>query len=463
MGAIAQLSESTISVEPGRSTTITLTIRNNGTVVDRFTFEALGDAASTVTFAPLSLSLFPEASGTVNIIVSPPRLPTVPAGPIPFAVRVVSSEDSDGSVVEEGTIHVGAFSDITAELIPRIARGRRSARAQLAVDNRSNCGYRAELSGSDPKSLLAFSFSPAIIDVAPGEAVFTKLSIRPSSHFWRGTAKTHPFRVTLRDLAAGPASGDTPTAGGAGATGASPAGSSPPPAGGAASGTTAVLTKAPSPHKEEIGAEGSMLQEPILPRWLLAAVAALIALVVLLVILWFTLLKPQIRSTAQSEVNKQLAASGITSTPTPSGTSPSGSKSGGSGGTSSGSAGGATSAVSTPGSGGSGSSTASSGLTVNGSLLAVGNGTFSYTVPTGRTLEITDILVENSAGDTGNVAVSRSGTLLMEWAMANFRDIDYHWITPTVFGPGTQLQLVVTGCTAACTPGIYYAGHLVTG
>ena len=85
-----------------------------------------------------------------------------------------------------------------------------------------------------------------------------------------------------------------------------------------------------------------------------------------------------------------------------------------------------------------------------------------FTVPNGRTLQVTDILVENSAGDTGNLALARSGTPVMQWSMANFRDLDYHWITPTVFGPGTQMQLVVSGCTGACTPGIYFAGHMAS-
>jgi len=219
--------------------------------------------------------------------------------------------------------------------------------------------------------------------------------------------------------------------------------------------------KVPSPHKDEITVDGTMLQAPLLPRWLVAALAALIALAVILAILFFTVLKPQIRSTAQSEVNKQLAANGISSTSPTGGSSPAGGGSG-SGSSGSGSSGsGSSTAVTTPGSAGGSSSSASTGLTVNGSLLAVGNGTRSYTVPSGKTLEITDILIENSAGDTGNLTVDRSGTPLMEWSMANFRDLDYHWITPTVFGPGTQLQLVVSGCTGACTPGIYYAGHLV--
>ena len=41
----------------------------------------------------------------------------------------------------------------------------------------------------------------------------------------------------------------------------------------------------------------------------------------------------------------------------------------------------------------------------------IGNGTqVVFTVPTGQTLQVTDILVENSAGDTGTLALARSGT-----------------------------------------------------
>jgi hypothetical protein len=201
-----------------------------------------------------------------------------------------------------------------------------------------------------------------------------------------------------------------------------------------------------------------MVQEPMLPRWLLAAVGALIALLLLLLILWFSLVKPQIHSTAQSEVGKQLAANGITPSQSSPSSSGSGKGSSGSGGGSSGAGG--SSSVTTPASA-SGSSSGSAGVAVNGSLIVSGNGTRSYTVPNGRTLEITDLLVQNSAGNNGNLALERNGAVVMQWAMANFRDIDYHWITPTVFTPGSQVQLVVTGCSGACNPGIYYAGRLV--
>ena len=454
MGAIAQLSTTTLDVEPGRSAAMAFTVRNTGSVVDRFSFEAIGGAAGWVTFAPDSLSLFPEASGTVNILFNPLRLHTVTAGAMPFGIRITSAEDPAASVVEEGTLNVAPFSDISVELVPRIPRGSRMGRTQLAVDNRSNCPYRAELSGTDSESALLMAFNPAVVDVVPGGAVFAKVRIRPKQTFWRGPATTKPFRILLKNSPVVPAAapvgapaatpGDGPADGSAGAAG---------PGVGAAPTATRPLEALPAnPHKVEIYADGSLMQESLLPSWFFKALAALVALAILAVILWFALLRPQIRSTAKNEVSKQLAAAGVSA---PSGGS--GSPSGGGGG---GGGGGSTSTTVALSKGGSVSVT-SAGGNIDGSYTASGNSSHAvYTVPRGSVLRVTDLLVENSAGDTGILKIARGGTVLMQWSMANFRDLDYHWITPTVFGSGTQMQVIVSGCTNACTPGIYYAGTL---
>ena len=487
MGALAQLSSTTVDVEPGRSVTIGLTVRNNGAVVDRYRFEAVGAAAPWVTFSPDTLSLFPEASGIVNVVLSPPRLSSVTAGPIPFGIRVASTEEPQGSVVEEGTINVGAFSDLTIDLVPRVAVGRLMGRVQLAVDNRSNCVYRADLSGTDPKSQLAFRFNPPTIDVAPGQAAFSKIAIRPAKRFWRGPQQHHMFTLAVRAAATTPDSLSTPplgtpAVGAGGPSGSRPSGSpASPDATGAPAAAAPASAAAPAPapapagsppgarpgasvrpHPAELTTDGTMLQEALLPRWLLLAIGALVALAALLVLLWFVLFKPQLRDTAQKEVNKQLASQGLISSGTGSGSGgSSGSGGGGSGG------GSGSSTVSTPANGSGSSSTGVpgvGGVTINGEAQASGNGTkVAYTVPNGKSLEITDIVVENSAGNSGNVTLARSGTTVIAWSMANFRDLDYHWITPTVFGSGTQVQMVVSGCSGACTPGIYFAGHLVNG
>ena len=61
-------------------------------------------------------------------------------------------------------------------------------RSQVAVDNRSNIKYRAELLGTDGDSAFAYSFRPRLIDVAPGSVAFAKVTVRPKS-----TVLARPF------------------------------------------------------------------------------------------------------------------------------------------------------------------------------------------------------------------------------------------------------------------------------
>jgi hypothetical protein len=485
MGALAQLSASAVDVEPGRVATITVTVRNTGTVVDRFSFEALGDSAAWVRFDPPMVSLFPNASGTTNVVLSPPRDPSARAGAVTLGVRVVSAEDSAGSVVEEATVNVAAFSNLTVGLEPRVVTGRIMGRAQLAVDNRSNCQYRAVVSGRDPQTALTFKCRPLSVDVGPGEAAFVRVSIRPGRRIWRGPPRTQPYQLALQDetvdvlrgaavvgvAGAGPdgrvqGDGDgalTKTAEVAAISGKAPAATpTGRPAEGVAGQAPAAQSRlttgagAPSPHPNELTADGSMLQEPILPSWFLKALAAVVALLALLILLWYTLFKPQIRSTAQDEVNKQVPAAVNKQVPAavnkqvpaainqqvPAAVTRQLVSHG----------------VIPPGSTGPLSN-------MNGGGQAAGNNTTTvvYTVPPKHSLQITDLLVENSAGDSGNLALAKNGVPVIQWAMADFRDLDYHWITPTVFGPGSQVQLTVSGCSGHCNPGIYYAGHLVSG
>jgi hypothetical protein len=50
--------------------------------------------------------------------------------------------------------------------------------------------------------------------------------------------------------------------------------------------------------------------------------------------------------------------------------------------------------------------------------------------------------------------------VLMSWALANFRDLDYHWITPVYFRPASKLEFVVKNCSGTCTPSLYFAGSM---
>jgi hypothetical protein len=439
MSAIVRLPAPVADVEPGASVSLELTVRNTGTVVDQFSFEVLGGAAGWATFDPPTVSLFPEAEETVRVTFSPPRATDTASGAIPFGIRVESREDPEGSVVEEGTLNVAEFSEVVAEVTPHATRVWLRGRSQVAVDNRSNISYRAELSGSDTDSAFDYSFRPPLMDVAAGSVAFAKVTVRPKASYWRGPSTTEPYQVALRQ----------PHTNGAEPGAELPAGA----------------------HPLEVDADGAILRDPLLPSWTGKAVAGLIALIALLALLWFALVKPQITAATQNAVAKQIkpvvsavnsvasTVSSLAATSSPgSGTTPATSATTSPGHSSTtGPTTATTSATSSNGT----SSAAAAGTPINYSLTATGNNTtVAFFIPKHKSLDVTDILLENSAGASGTVFLQDSGKVLMSWALANFRDLDYHWITPVYFRPNSKLQFVVKDCSGTCTPSLYFAGNM---
>ena len=70
----------------------------------------------------------------------------------------------------------------------------------------------------------------------------------------------------------------------------------------------------------------------------------------------------------------------------------------------------------------------------------------SFTVPDGQVLSVTDIVLQNPSGATGDLRIKRSGTTLFETQLANYRDLDFHFVSPYQFGAGATVDLEVI-CT----------------
>jgi hypothetical protein len=389
-----------VTVVPGAQATAEIRVRNTGTVVDQFTVQVLGDAGAWSVAEPPVVSLFPGAEQTVRITFRPPRSSDVPAGPMAFGVRVASQEDPGGSVVEEGALQIGAFADTSAELAPRTSRGRTSATHDLAVDNRGNIPLNATITGLDPDRSVAFDIKPPSVVADPGTATFAKVGVKPRKRFWRGQPKTRSFQLQLD-----------------------------------------------SPGQPPVLVSGSMLQESILPSWFLKALLLLLAALIALVLIWFLFLRPVIQSTAQERTDAALVQAGI-QPPTSTG----GGQPAGGGQPTPTPAPGQTSAppVSTPTPGPAGVETPRDGrMPVNSDAVS----------PTaGRTLYVTDLVFSNPNASTGALRLRRSGQDLMVLRLENFRDLDFHFVSPIVVGPGQQLRLVCEGpCDAAA--GLYFSGY----
>jgi hypothetical protein len=92
---------------------------------------------------------------------------------------------------------------------------------------------------------------------------------------------------------------------------------------------------------------------------------------------------------------------------------------------------------------------------------------FAFTPPADKTLLITDIVLQNPRGDAGTVRVVRdaNGTrsVLLEVGLANFRDLDRHYVEPLRFKPGERVVVQVS-CQnpdgrGNCRPAVSFAGR----
>ena len=438
MGATATLSETGLVAEPGEETTCSVTIRNAGQVVDQFAVDVVGDASGWATAEPATVNLLPGETGTVTVRFAPPRSSDVPAGTIPFGVRVFSSEDPAGSVVEEGTVQLGAFTEVTAEIVPAKVEAGSKADFEVAVDNRGNRPVAVELSPLDPEDELEFRLERERADLAPGTAAFIRMRARPRKRFLRGQPVRHRFHVFV-------------TADGG----------------------------------EPLKTEGTMVQRQLLPKWLLPALAALLVLLLALVTLWFTVLRPAVKSAAREaaqEQNQQIvkaaqdAGAGADQAKKNADQAKQNSEQ-------------AMKAVGlTPPGETAGGGTANDGTTPSRANAATGTPTdfrvaadanidsnvnrfaeFPYTVPDpNKTLVITDLILQNPRGDTGTLRLLRDSggtkSVLLEVGLSNFRDLDHHWLQAWRFQPGEKIVLAVScqnpGDRGHCTPSVSFSGRV---
>lgn len=442
MGAATALPVRDIRVEPGTPANAIMLVRNTGQVVDQFTIEMLGDCTPWTSVTPTVVNLLPGADVEVKIDFAPPRDPAVHAGVVPFGIRVTSREDVAGSTVAEGSVEVGAFDDVQVELVPRQSKGSRRGRHQVAIDNRGNQPTAVEVSAIDEEEALDFSFDHRAATIAPGAAAFIRVYAKPEKRFFKGADRQHPFIVTV-----------------------APSTSSP------------------------VAARGTMTQRQLLPGWLIPAVAALAALAILAVVLYFTLLKPVIKSTADDAAKKAIkSAASSQSKAVKSAAAAAGAAKKDAAAAKKQAAGAqaaASSAAKIVGAGGGGGNSNQatgpsntplrSGLATAFSLQADSAPTPSNpasfqiingpTLQRGQVLVITAVVMQNPNGDLGTLEIRRNTTTLLQEGLANFRDLDHHFDDePLVFTDTSPLRMAVhcqKTTTTNCSPSVLFTGRLV--
>ncbi|MEV6144719.1 hydrolytic protein [Streptomyces sp. NPDC051992] len=413
MTTSAELETPTVTVSPGAEATTTLTVRNDGDIVEAYTLEVVGDCAAWSTVEPARVSLYPGTSEVVTVRLAPPRSHEVRAGEIPLGVRVLPTEHPESVAVPEATVVVAPFHELRAELDPRRRSGWLGARFRTSVQNRGNTAVDVSFAGKQAGEELRLAFTPGQRRLEPGESAEVGLRIRARKLIWFGKPVTWPFEAEATEGA----ERDTDVE---------------------QAGRSETLP-------------GEFAQLPVLPRWLLIVLAALLALL----LAWFALLRPAVRSTAKQAAHEAAqektppgdrqgsATGGGTGDPGGQGDGKGQGKPNGSGGSGSGGSG--------SGSGGGTGGTEQSSATID---VQTGSGAQKkgiYRVPQGKVFGITDIVVANFQGDEGVLTISFGKRKITTIALETFRNQDYHWVTPIEIQENDTVTASVT-CAKPGTP-----------
>ena len=186
---------------------------------------------------------------------------------------------------------------------------------------------------------------------------------------------------------------------------------------------------------------GDFVQRPRVPSWLGPALAGAGIALLLGTIIWFALLKPWIEDAASSaaedalaadraaleELIDELEASAAEAEELPLGTP--------------------------------------TDLRLDVAAAGGNIGAARETVPSGSTVSITDVVLQNPTGAVGIVRLTRDGEVLLESQLANFRDLDLHFVAPYVFEGGSEIALELDCRTAGpgldeCTVGASLVGFV---
>ena len=184
-----------------------------------------------------------------------------------------------------------------------------------------------------------------------------------------------------------------------------------------------------------ITVDGTMQQEGLIPPWLIPALIGLAALVLVLALLWIFLLKPNIQSAATAAVAPQASAANAAAKQ-------------------------AQQAVADQQAANS-NKTSGGGGAWAGRLTGGGN----VTVSADGTLSVTDLVFENPKGYSGDLTLSRWNSdkkqeqVLLTLKLDNFRDLDFHFITPLTFQKNDRMDLTcIQADNTACDAAVYYSG-----
>ncbi|GAB4156424.1 MAG: hypothetical protein Fur005_09750 [Roseiflexaceae bacterium] len=190
------LEQDTLSITPGQTAVLRVTLANQGSEVDHLTLEIEGVPETWISMPPPT-QLLPGRSQQAALTISVPRVSESYAKTYPVTIYGRSRNSPNEAAVAQAQWTVAPFYDTTLELKPRKAEGWRSAGYTMTLTNGGNLKMRYQLQGEDDAQLLEYELSGEPVDLEAGGVYKKRLVVR-GPMVWLGNSQQRAFNLQAR-------------------------------------------------------------------------------------------------------------------------------------------------------------------------------------------------------------------------------------------------------------------------
>jgi beta-lactam-binding protein with PASTA domain len=189
-----------VGVEPGGRARVLALVRNQSGIVDNYELSVLGLPGDWWSIFPNTVYLVPYGtSGTyeqeVEIRLHPPR--SAEAEARIWDLQVVGRSKAYERQVAAAPLKLGIqpFEELTTKVSPERVSGRKQAEYGIAVRNTANAPVTVALDAADQDNELDYRFTPATLEIPPGQSIESELRVKPPRRRWIGRPEEKRIQV----------------------------------------------------------------------------------------------------------------------------------------------------------------------------------------------------------------------------------------------------------------------------
>jgi beta-lactam-binding protein with PASTA domain len=189
-----------LGINPGERERVLALVRNQSGIVDNYELSVHGLPRDWWSIFPDTVYLVPFGSGgtyeqEVEIHLHPPK--TAEAEARIWELQVAAQSKAYGQQAAAAPLLLGIqpFEDSDTKVKPERAAGRRKAKFEVSVKNKANAPLLAAMEASDQDNSMGYEFTPAKLEVHPGETKSTTLVVRPPKQIWLGRPQERRLQV----------------------------------------------------------------------------------------------------------------------------------------------------------------------------------------------------------------------------------------------------------------------------